>query len=126
VYYERLVTLPYVQFLACPNKASTRGWLSVYLPLGIVPVLVTVWLQYRFVVYRDMWPAIALQAFAVVAQAGLLFWWLPKILRQHLSDPAPSKRGVKIFRLLGLLGVLVAVVLLKLRFAPSTSGTEAP
>lgn len=123
VYYERLVTLPYVQFLACPDKASTGGWLSVYLPLGIVPVLVTVWLQYRLIVYRDMWPATVLQALAVVAQAGLLFWWLPKILRQHLNDPALSKRGVKIFIFvfLGVLGVLIAGVLLWLRFAPGTA-----
>ncbi len=130
VYYERLVTLPYVQFLACPHKASTGGWLSVYLPLGIVPVLVTVWLQYRFIVYRDMWPATALQAFALVAQAGLLFWWLPKIFRQHLNDPTlskRSKRGVEVFRFFGLLGLLILVVLLKLRFAPpSTWSTKAP
>lgn len=127
-YYDRLVTLPYVQFLARPDKASTGAWLSVYLPLGIVPVLVTVWLQYRLIVYRDMWPATALQALAIVAQAGLLCWWLPRILRQHLNDPGLAKRGVKmfIFRFLGVLGVSMAVVLLTLRFAPSTSGTEAP
>jgi hypothetical protein len=55
-YYERLVTLPYVQFFARPEKAGIGGWLSVYVPLGFAPVILTVGLQSRFSVYRDMWP----------------------------------------------------------------------
>jgi uncharacterized protein YjbI with pentapeptide repeats len=125
---ERLITLPYVHFFAYPEKAGTGEWLSVYVPLGITPAILAVWLQSRFIAYRDMWPATALQVFAVIVEVGLLFWWLPRILRHHLNDSGLSqlkvRRGAKLFRTFGILGLVIAAVLLELRFAPDTSGAE--
>jgi hypothetical protein len=89
----------------------------------------TVWLQSRFIVYRDMWPATALQVFAVIVEVSLLFWWLPRILRHHLNDSGLSqpraRRGARLFRAFGVLGLVTAAVLLELRFAPNTSGAES-
>jgi Pentapeptide repeats (8 copies) len=115
-FYERLTTLPYVQFFARPEKAGIKDWLSVFVPMGLVPLCLVLSTQFRFIVYRDDVFATTLQILAVIFEVGLLGWWLPRILRHYLNDSEISRPKTQshIWPFIGfsILGVLISIVLL--------------
>jgi hypothetical protein len=115
-FYERLTTLPYVQFFARPEKTGIKDWLSVFVPIGLVPLCLVLSMQFRFIVYRDNLFATTLQILAVIFEVGLLGWGLPRILRHYLNDSEISRpktrRSIWPFIGFSILGTLISIVLL--------------
>jgi hypothetical protein len=115
-FYERLTTLPYVQFFARPEKAGIKDWLSVFVPIGLVPLCLVLSMQFRFIVYRDNLFATTLQILAVIFEVGLVGWWLPRILRHYLNDSEifqpKTRRSIWPFIGFSILGVLISIVLI--------------
>ncbi len=123
--FERLVTLPYVRLLAYPERIGWLERVSLYLPLAIVPMTTLLWLQYRFIAYRDSWPTTWIQILTIAAESLLLLYWLPhRLLQRHFirameaPDKVPRFQGS--FAALGSLCLLAGGFGAFTRFYPYT------